>query len=468
MEELSDFISNNLVNACTLSINSLLPKLEILKNEDVKLYDLNNSLTELQNNYNSLKNNCPSLKIMDKVTNTLIDNPNYYEWKVKINELATNINNVQIEIKELIINIEKLCEECNQIIKTILMLNSDVSESEIKSLLPSYNASPISFIDVTSELESIILNKQTILTIDQILTDSKAVPPLLPFIINERKLEYAKDGGIRLAFTYKNNGVNLDGIILLPPNTTRNNKNIFAFYSGSGGVYIDTLNKEFNNTNPPYPMIVFGRNEDNGGMVDNLIQDSTQIEATTSAIDAFKDYLGTNDSKIHAIGHSMGAIELNQIVADKPNYFESATFINGRIRYTGDQNRLNSYQNTTTKLIAFVSTNDKQVPLEEQFHSYTEAVDIGINCHTIAYDDEINKVGFGKNKLANYTNIIFDNIKDNLPENLIDDYPSITNKVSNNSATMDIYVIDGAPHTGFLPSCFPNQDFYNLILKDTV
>ena len=75
MEELSDFISNNLVNACTLSINSLLPKLEILKNEDIKLYDLNNLLTELQNNYNSLKNNCPSLKIMDKVTNTLIDNP---------------------------------------------------------------------------------------------------------------------------------------------------------------------------------------------------------------------------------------------------------------------------------------------------------------------------------------------------------------------------------------------------------
>lgn len=131
LENLSNFISKNLVNACNLSINSLLPKLELLKNEDVNLSNLNNTLIDLQNNYNSLKNNCPSPKIMDNTTNTLIDNPNYYEWKVKINELDTNISNVQAKIKELIIALEKICEESNQIIKTILMLNSDISDSEL-------------------------------------------------------------------------------------------------------------------------------------------------------------------------------------------------------------------------------------------------------------------------------------------------------------------------------------------------
>lgn len=466
LENLSNFISKNLVNACNLSINSLLPKLELLKNEDVNLSNLNNTLIDLQNNYNSLKNNCPSPKIMDNTTNTLINNPNYIEWKTKINYLATNISNTQLEIKKLILTIEKICEESNQIIKTILMLNGDISDSEVKSLLPSYTTS-LNFLDINSDLENIILNTETTITIEQLLSDSKGNHPLLPFVINERKIEYAKDGGLRFSFTYKNNNVNLEGIVLLPPNTTKNNKNIFTFYSGSGGVYIDTLNKEFHNTNPPYPMIIFGRNEKNGGMVNNVIQDSTQIEATTSAIDAFKNYLGTNDSKVHAIGHSMGAIELNQIVADKPNYFASATFINGRIRYTSDQDRLNSYQNTTTKLNAFVSTNDEQVPLKEQFSSYTEAVDININYHTIAYDSETKKVGFGNNKIANYTNIMFDDIKNGLPEKLVDNYPNITNKASNNKATMDIYVIDGASHTGFLPSCFPNQEFYNLILKNT-
>ena len=62
---------------------------------------------------------------------------------------------------------------------------------------------------------------------------------------------------------------------------------------------------------------------------------------------------------------------------------------------------------------------------------------------------------------------MFDDIKNGLPEKLVDNYPNIINKASNNKATMDIYVIDGASHTGFLPSCFPNQEFYNLILKNT-
>ena len=116
------------------------------------------------------------------------------------------------------------------------MLNGDISDSEIKSLLPSYTTS-LNFLDINSDLENIILNTETTITIEQLLADSKGNHPLLPFVINERKIEYSKDGGIRFPFTYKNNNVSLEGIVLLPPNTTKNSKNIFTFYNGKVKYY---------------------------------------------------------------------------------------------------------------------------------------------------------------------------------------------------------------------------------------
>lgn len=474
LDNLSNLINTNLVMACELSINSLLPKLETTKGKDIFLTELNNSLNTYQSNFESLKKNCPNIKITDKVTNTLIDNPEYLIWKDEINVLGAKINDTQEEIKKTIDEIELLCSECNNLIASILALNGNLTESEINSIIPSYSSNAFTFIDVNSYLENLISNIQLPLTIEEILNDTKLENPLLPFVINERKIEITKDGGIRFSFTYKNNDDTLDGIVLLPPNITKNNKDIFAFYSGSGGIYIETLNKEFHDTNPPYPMIAFGRNNANGGMYNEEIQDSNKIETTTSAINAFKEYLGNNNTKVHAIGHSMGAIELNQIVADKPNYFESATFINGRMRFLelepGNierESRIHSYENTSTKLNAFISTNDKNVPLNEQMTSYTEGVNININYHNIPYDKTTQKVRFGDNKIANYNNIMFDKIENGMPDYLLKDYGSVSNKSSNNNTTMDIYFLEDAPHTGFLPSCFPNPEFYNLIINNT-
>ena len=240
LNNLSNSVNNSLVIACELSINFLLPKLEILKEKDVFLTNLKESFNTYQNNFESLKNSCPNNKIIDKVTNMLIDNPIYLKWKNEINELGAKINEIQEKIKETINDIETLCSDSNNLIASILALNGNLNEAEINSILPEYSSTAFTYIDINSYLENLISSNQTALTIEQILADTKSEHPLLPFVINERKIEITKDGGIRFAFTYENNGNILDGIVLLPPNITKNNKDIFAFYSGSSGIHIYT------------------------------------------------------------------------------------------------------------------------------------------------------------------------------------------------------------------------------------
>lgn len=412
LNDLNEQISNKLVNVCKLSINSLLPKIIEIKDKE----------QELENDINSLA-------VQENLYNTLSESDELNEYKNKLDSLKQNI-----EKKEKDLSI--LCQETNQILENILSLNNNLSVEEIN-----------------------INNK---LSIDEIINAFNTNPSLSNFTLgNYYKTDV--EGEYRITFKYTENGTTLHGILLLPSGLDKNIDNIFTFYSGSGGLNIKDLDTTFGSTNPPYVMLAFGRNKKNGGMItgsDYTIQKKEQISAILSATNDLKSYIGSDNAKIHTIGHSNGAIELNQVIAENPDYFETATIINGRIKFANinkdiqNQIRLSNYENASTKINVFLSTKDNNVTPELQLSSYTKMVDVNIEYKTIP-----------TNKLSNKI-LEFDQVVNGFPESMIKEYGNYESKKTGNKTQMSIYCLEGAKHSGFLPSCLSNQKFYDLIMNN--
>lgn len=101
IQALNLFISNNLVKACSISINSLLPSLKEMKTNDELLFNKREELSSKKSRLCYLQNNIPSQYETDKKGRTHISQA-YIDAINAINALAAEINTLTAYIQTLI------------------------------------------------------------------------------------------------------------------------------------------------------------------------------------------------------------------------------------------------------------------------------------------------------------------------------------------------------------------------------
>lgn len=152
LNNLSNFISDNLLKACDLSINHLLVKVKLIKEKEDILIALQNKLKEEENNLETLKKQEPSeTKTVDGVE---VNNEKHDEWVTKVNDKIIEINRIMAQIKLKIKEIEQLCAEANNVIAEIIALNGNMSAEEIVSMIPTPPITDLSNYEYISLLEN--------------------------------------------------------------------------------------------------------------------------------------------------------------------------------------------------------------------------------------------------------------------------------------------------------------------------
>lgn len=124
---LSDMISDNLVNACTIAINSLLPTLEEIKIKDEELYFKKEDLLEQEAHLEEMKRQEPS----EKDPETGETSSEYIMWQESITAQEETISRIKTYIEQLIKELEALCEKADGYIKSIQNLNQSTAELSI-------------------------------------------------------------------------------------------------------------------------------------------------------------------------------------------------------------------------------------------------------------------------------------------------------------------------------------------------
>lgn len=492
-----DFINNNLKVACDLSIDSLLPTVIKIKTEDENLQNLRNELTTLNGTRSVIAGALAGTShyIVDKNGNKKI-NSRWSALKGDLDYINEEIDKTQTAIGNQIGKLKTLCEEANTIISSILELDGSLSAN--KANLPNYASIPIpDYASIPNELVEPI-------TFEKLLADSK--DGKFPFKIpsdSDIRHDYkevdgkkyycqnTEDGGYRFKFQYENNGVTEKGFILMPANANKKYDNIFAFYCGSNQMNRDLVETYFmgDTKNPDFPVLVFSRNSKSE---EELSHRSREEFATTiAAIESFTNYFGTSDAKVHAIGTSRGGQELNMIVAENPNLLDSATIINGSIKFDDKdwvqnlcdcpegvkqkiQDLTTSYQNAQTKINIFVGTADTTIiPVKDQIEDYCSTVDMSTNYHYLTPGDQID-FNFGSDDTlqTSYRPYDFDSATSTFPTSITkisDSFNGETSKqVETNKGLMDLYFLEGAKHGGpTITACLGNPQFYDLIIKST-
>ncbi|MDD3187339.1 MAG: hypothetical protein PHD02_02560 [Bacilli bacterium] len=151
IEKVKEAIENNLVQACNLSINSLLPKVIDVEKEDRHLQRLRHSLSNAESTLNSLYSarNSISYYSIDKEGNKTI-NDKYTKITASINREIGIINGIRTNINTLIKTLTTLCLEANGFIVQISSLDgssislpnySGLEESDKYELIPLENSS---------------------------------------------------------------------------------------------------------------------------------------------------------------------------------------------------------------------------------------------------------------------------------------------------------------------------------------
>ena len=104
---LCNMISDNLVNACTIAINSLLPTLEEIKFKDEELYFEKEDLLEQEAHLEEMKILEPS----EKDPETGETSSEYIMWQESITAQEETISRIKTYIEQLIKELEVLCEK---------------------------------------------------------------------------------------------------------------------------------------------------------------------------------------------------------------------------------------------------------------------------------------------------------------------------------------------------------------------
>lgn len=144
-ENICSLINDNLVVACNLAINSLLPKLKEIYKKNV---DLNDVITNIYD-YSRNKENVQSK--LDKLLYPNVSNSNGPRYTTIINS-AEEKNDLQAKLwfyngkldelnanKEILVNeLNILCDEANKLIIAILELDESLSDSDISARVPLY------------------------------------------------------------------------------------------------------------------------------------------------------------------------------------------------------------------------------------------------------------------------------------------------------------------------------------------
>ena len=149
IKKLNNFIKNNLVNACNLSIKSLLPKIEEIKtnNEELDRTIAKISVLEttLDRVLSQLRATSPTITYTtyDEITRKKInheeENPTWRALKNSEESLKNQISELNIKKEKLINLLNELCIEANNFINSILNLNTGLSSSQISNQLPNYS-----------------------------------------------------------------------------------------------------------------------------------------------------------------------------------------------------------------------------------------------------------------------------------------------------------------------------------------
>lgn len=143
--KLNDFINSKLVSACKIAINELLPVIEEIKKNNESLDRIECKLSSIVTTKNRVESELRYLKRSDE------ENVRISHLNSSLKNLNSQISNLSNEINGYIKLLESLCEKANSLISSILSLNG-CSQSQIKSILPSYNINNdiLDYIDVST------------------------------------------------------------------------------------------------------------------------------------------------------------------------------------------------------------------------------------------------------------------------------------------------------------------------------
>ncbi|MDD3187442.1 MAG: hypothetical protein PHD02_03095 [Bacilli bacterium] len=292
IEKLDKLISEGLVVATDIAINSLLPKVINIKEEDEHLQRLKHSLSNAESTLNSLYASRSSINHykIDSEGNKII-NKEYTRLTTSINREITIVNGIRVNINTVIKNLIQFCSEANTLITQIGALDG----SEIS--LPD-----ISGYSDLSEYGSI------------------------PFEPNENDLTYL-DGLYDESVIFEKVGCR----IYVPSGTTITDTTKLTVYltgSGGRGQYFKALNEGTYNdiTTPTGPVLVIvsdsfyksyssSQSTKNGETIDTIIQDA-------------KSYLGITTPKVSIITYSLGNNLFSWYAEEHSSSIDSAVLIN--------------------------------------------------------------------------------------------------------------------------------------------
>ena len=428
LQTMSDFLSHNLLKACELAINSLLPAVIMIRDKQEELYSTVSTL-------NSTKSNKPE------------NEEEIASWEANCNALESKKNT-------LIAQLEALCENVTSLENAINSLGEATTIEATNAILSGLNESLI-------DIDDIKISVGEPITKDKILSDYEN--GIFPFKINEKSWT-EDENGISFIFEYTENGIKESGVIILPTGTTTNDlyKDIIICYNGGK---IDVKNATAITGAVNYPTVIFSRHSLSKEDPIEYRRDE-RLAVTKSVATKFTEYFGSSDSSIHAVGFSRGGQDLYNMVALYPDFYDTATIINGSIKYDNVGNNYNyepekisSLESSRTKLSVFIASNDTNIPPEEQLGDLLN-LDVNNNIYYVPLTEN-------KSYAFDYDNISteFPTEKTDVTKkvlNLVNNYNDNSINQSEDKKNIDVYIIDGAGHSGPQKS-LSDQRFYDLI-----
>jgi len=162
---LKDFISNNLVKACDLSINSLLPKIEEIRTKNIELDDIAEKISimseEIIQINESLANTPRWIMVtLEDGTSVQKGNERYMELSCKLNELHEQFFVLCDKNSELTDILKSLCMEADEYINDILSLDALSSDGSL--VTDSIENDDMAVDDPFLLIENVLLNVQAL------------------------------------------------------------------------------------------------------------------------------------------------------------------------------------------------------------------------------------------------------------------------------------------------------------------
>ena len=310
IQDLTDFISNNLYKACDISINHLLPKINMIEEKNNELDSVEKDLIKTKNDLENLKKQEPSAT-----------NPDYEEWVAEVNTLTTTYNGYVTRFNNLETLLKRLCQEANNLIAKILSLNGNLSAEEISEMLPSIDSIDQANYDYLSLLEmptEFVYNNffdengQLILPEGFEVVDKKEGSLFYGIVYDESGNPVAYVEKVSYDFTYNidsSNGIStstknktLTGVLYIPMNNSTNNLGVI--FIGGDGKYDKSVSYGFKANE--FDSVVFVPNT-----IENKVFGSAYSVGVVKAMDSIMEQYGLTTTSSFA--HSNGCTSASNV-----------------------------------------------------------------------------------------------------------------------------------------------------------